>query len=188
MERDLEGSASGRLQSATDAAMVAAEKANIDARRETLQRMRKLRPTGRIPLELSPDASIEQLPDLALEDGDKIIIPPKPAVMYVMGAVFNENSFLYKPNKTFSNYLEQAGGVTLDADESGIYILKADGSVAPENKSWFKLGSTRQMLPGDTIVVPEKQDKSTFTKKLINWTQILYQFGIGVAALKVLRN
>jgi protein involved in polysaccharide export with SLBB domain len=188
MERDLEGSASGRLQSATDAAMVAAEKANIDARRETLQRMRKLRPTGRIPLELSPDASIEQLPDLALEDGDKIIIPPKPAVMYVMGAVFNENSFLYKPNKTFSNYLEQAGGVTLDADESRIYILKADGSVAPENKSWFKLGSTRQMLPGDTIVVPEKQDKLFFRKQLLDWTQILYQFGIGVAALKVLRN
>lgn len=188
MERDLEGSASGRLQSATDAAMVAAEKANIDARRETLQRMRKLRPTGRIPLELSPDASIEQLPDLALEDGDKIIMPPKPSVMYVMGAVFNENSFLYKPNKTFSNYLEQAGGVTRDADESRIYILKADGSVAPENKSWFKLGSTRQLLPGDTIVVPEKQDKSSFTKQLRDWTQILYQFGIGVAALKVLRN
>ncbi|CAM8654953.1 Polysaccharide export protein [Oxalobacteraceae bacterium] len=188
MERDLEGSASGRLQSATDAAMVAAEKANIDARRETLQRMRKLRPTGRIPLELSPDASLEQLPDLSLEDGDKIIMPPKPSVMYVMGAVFNENSFLYKPNKTFSNYLEQAGGVTRDADESRIYILKADGSVAPENKSWFKLGSTRQLLPGDTIVVPEKQDKSSFTKQLRDWTQILYQFGIGVAALKVLRN
>jgi protein involved in polysaccharide export with SLBB domain len=188
MERDLEGSAAGRLQSATDAAMVAAEKANIDARRDALQRMKKLSPTGRIPLELAPDAGIEQLPELALEDGDKIIIPPKPTVMYVMGAVFNENSFLYKPNKTYGNYLEQAGGVTRDADESRIYVLKADGSVAPENSSWFKLGSNRQLLPGDTIVVPEKQDKSSFTKQLRDWTQILYQFGIGVAALKVLRN
>jgi protein involved in polysaccharide export with SLBB domain len=168
--------------------MVAAEKANIDARRDALQRMKKLSPTGRIPLELAPDAGIEQLPELALEDGDKIIIPPKPTVMYVMGAVFNENSFLYKPNKTYGNYLEQAGGVTRDADESRIYVLKADGSVAPENSSWFKLGSNRQLLPGDTIVVPEKQDKSSFTKQLRDWTQILYQFGIGVAALKVLRN
>jgi protein involved in polysaccharide export with SLBB domain len=108
--------------------------------------------------------------------------------MYVMGAVFNENSLLYKPNKTFGNYLEQAGGVTRDADESRIYVLKADGSVATENSSWFKFGSNRLLMPGDTIVVPEKQDKSTFTKKLTNWTQILYQFGIGVAALKVLRN
>jgi polysaccharide export outer membrane protein len=188
MERDLEGSASGQLQSATDANMVVAEKANIDLRRESLQRMRKLRPTGRIPLELAPDASIDQLPDLALEDGDKFIILPKPYVMYVMGAVFNENSLLYKPNKTFGNYLEQAGGVTRDADESRIYVLKADGSVATENSSWFKFGSNRLLMPGDTIVVPEKQDKSTFTKKLTNWTQILYQFGIGVAALKVLRN
>lgn len=188
MERELEGSASGRLQSATDAAMVAAEKANIDARRETLRRMKKLRPTGRIPLEVAPDTGIDQLPDLALEDGDKIVVPQKPAVMYVIGAVFNESSFLYKPNKTFGNYLEQAGGVTRDADESRIYVLKADGSVAPENSSWFKMGSSRQLLPGDTIVVPEKQDKSSFTKQLRDWTQILYQFGIGVAALRVLRN
>jgi protein involved in polysaccharide export with SLBB domain len=188
MERDLEGAASQRLQSATDAAMVAAEKANIDARRETLQRMRTLRPTGRIPLEVAPDAGIEQIPDLALEDGDKIVIPPKPSVIYVMGAVFNENSFLYKTNKTYENYLAQAGGATRDGDESRIYVLKADGSVATDKSAWFKLGSSRQLLPGDTIVVPEKQDKSSFTKQLRDWTQILYQFGIGVAALRVLRN
>jgi Periplasmic protein involved in polysaccharide export len=188
MERDLEGGAASRLQSATDAALVAAEKANIEARRVAIQRMRALKPTGRIPLELSTDANIENFPDIALEDGDKLTIPPKPSVVYVMGSVFNENSFIYRPNKTYEEYLALAGGVTRDADDSRAYVLRADGTVAPENNSWFKLGSNKKLMPGDAIVVPEKQDKSTFTKHVRDWTQILYQFGIGVTALKVLRN
>jgi protein involved in polysaccharide export with SLBB domain len=188
MERDLEGGAASRLQSATDAALVAAEKANIEARRVAIQRMRALKPTGRIPLELSTDADIENFPDIALEDGDKLTIRPKPSVVYVMGSVFNENSFIYRPNKTYEEYLALAGGVTRDADDSRTYVLRADGTVVPEKNSWFKLGSNKKLMPGDAIVVPEKQDKSTLTKQFRDWTQILYQFGIGVAALKVLRN
>lgn len=188
MERDLEGGTASRLQSATDAALVAAEKANIEARRVAIQRMRALKPTGRIPLELSTDADIENFPDIALEDGDKLTIPPKPSVVYVMGSVFNENSFVYRPNKTYEEYLALAGGVTREADDSRAYVLRADGTVAPEHNSWFKLGSNKKLNPGDAIVVPEKQDKSTLTKNLRDWTQILYQFGIGVAALRVLRN
>jgi protein involved in polysaccharide export with SLBB domain len=188
MERDLESGAASRLQSAADATLVAAEKANIEARRVAIQRMRALKPTGRIPLELPFDATIANLPDIALEDGDKLTVLPRPSVVYVMGSVFNENSFIYRPNKTYEEYLALAGGVTRDADDSRTYVLRADGTVAPENNSWFKLGSNRKLMPGDAIVVPEKQDKSTFTKHVRDWTQILYQFGIGVAALKVLRN
>ncbi len=188
MERDLESGAASRLQSAADATLVAAEKANIEARRVAIQRMRALKPTGRIPLELPFDATIANLPDIALEDGDKLTVLPRPSVVYVMGSVFNENSFIYRPNKTYEEYLALAGGVTRDADDSRAYVLRADGTVVPENNSWFKLGSNRKLMPGDAIVVPEKQDKSTLTKHFRDWTQILYQFGIGVAALKVLRN
>ena len=69
-----------------------------------------------------------------------------------------------------------------------LYVLRADGTVAPANKSWFSLNAAQKLMPGDTIVIPEKQDKSTWQKNLRDWTQILYQFGIGVAALKNLRN
>jgi hypothetical protein len=42
-------------------------------------------------------------------------------------------------------------------------------------------------MPGDTIVVPEDYERTSFVKNLKDWTQILYQFGLGVAAIKVLR-
>jgi len=42
-------------------------------------------------------------------------------------------------------------------------------------------------MPGDAIVVPEDFDPTTLTRNLKDGTQILYQFGLGAAAIKVLR-
>ena len=36
---------------------------------------------------------------------------------------------------------------------------------------------------GDTIFVPEELDKTTFVQHAKDWTQILAQFALGVAAL-----
>ena len=41
--------------------------------------------------------------------------------------------------------------------------------------------------PGDTIFVPERMNKTTWVQDLKEWTQILYQFGLGAAALKTLQ-
>jgi hypothetical protein len=43
-------------------------------------------------------------------------------------------------------------------------------------------------LPGDAIVVPEDLYRTTFTKDLKDWTQIFYQFGLGAAAIKIIRD
>jgi hypothetical protein len=42
------------------------------------------------------------------------------------------------------------------------------------------------MMPGDTIVVPEKLDKGVVFRGFKDWTQIIGQFVIGAAAAKVL--
>ena len=47
-------------------------------------------------------------------------------------------------------------------------------------------GPDLKVLPGDTIVVPEKVDRTKFVKNLMDWTQILSNFGVGVAAMKTL--
>ena len=41
-----------------------------------------------------------------------------------------------------------------------------------------------QAEPGDTVFVPEEIDKSTFVQSAKDWTQILYQLGIGIAGIK----
>ena len=43
-----------------------------------------------------------------------------------------------------------------------------------------------ELFPGDTIIVPEKTDRETTVRRLKDWTQILYQFGLGAAGLSLL--
>jgi hypothetical protein len=58
----------------------------------------------------------------------------------------------------------------------------------------FGLGGIRsvKVQPGDTVVVPERADRETFYTAFIRGakdiTAIFYQFGIGAAALKTLKN
>ena len=60
----------------------------------------------------------------------------------------------------------------------------------PQGKGWF---SSKQDLAtvkaeaGDTVFVPEEINKTTFVQDAKDWTQILYQFGLGIAGLNVLR-
>ena len=44
------------------------------------------------------------------------------------------------------------------------------------------------IMPRDMIVVPEDYDRQTRIKTLKDWGQILYQFGLGEAAITVLKN
>src|SRR5947209_13618808 len=78
------------------AAVAAAQQQN----QNIVSSLRRARASGRIVLELPVDArSIDQLPDLPLEDGDRFIIPRVPSTVSVDGAVYNQNSFVYDPTR-----------------------------------------------------------------------------------------
>jgi polysaccharide export outer membrane protein len=38
------------------------------------------------------------------------------------------------------------------------------------------------------LFVPEETDKTTFLQLAKDWTQVLYQFGIGIAGIKAFSN
>ena len=82
------------------------------------------------------------------------------------------------------------GGATKDADAGSLYVVRADGSVISRRQvSWlFDAIQGERLAPGDTIVVPESTEKFRWTKELKDWSQIFYQFALGVAGLKVLRD
>ena len=73
-------------------------------------------------------------------------------------------------------------------------MVRANGSVLSRRQSnagWFSSGSQFGGLraePGDSIFAPEELDKTTFTQNLKDWTQILSQFGVGLAAVRILGN
>jgi protein involved in polysaccharide export with SLBB domain len=185
METDFaRASSSVRVSSAEDGAALTAR--NAGAAR-LIDRLRALRPTGRVVLQLRPGST--ELPDLALEDGDRVYIPARPTTVGIFGSVFNAASYLYLPGRTLDEYIKLAGGPTKGADESSIFLVRADGSVASRRQSsgWFKASDDLGALvaePGDSVFVPEEMDKTTFLQAAKDWTQILYQFGIGAAGIK----
>lgn len=157
------------------------------ANNRLIEQLRTLRPTGRIVLQLSP--STRTLPDLMLEDGDRITIPAKPNTVGVFGSVFSTGSYLHAPDRTVGDYLRLAGGPTRGADQSSVFLIRANGSVSSslQLSGVFSRGNQIANLatePGDTIFVPEELDKTTWVQSAKDWTQILYQFGIGLAGLK----
>ncbi|HXM80327.1 MAG TPA: SLBB domain-containing protein [Burkholderiales bacterium] len=187
-EQDLQRAAATRARNVTSAEEAASLKAEAEAQQATVVRLRTLKPTGRIVLELPENPSTADLPDVGLEDGDRLLIPHRPDMVSVFGTVFNESSFLYRPEKNVSDYLAQAGGPRKEADVRSIYVLRADGSVVSKRSTGFLVSSLDRMrpMPGDAIVVPEDLTRTTLTKDLKDWTQIFYQFGLGAAALRVI--
>src|SRR5437773_11015618 len=188
-EQDVQRAAATRARNVTSSEAAGTLKAEAEAQQATIGRLRTLKPTGRIVLELPETPTVADLPDIALEDGDRLLVPQRPGMVSVFGTVFNESAFLYRDDKNVSDYLAQAGGPRKEADKRSIFLLRADGSViSRRNGGLFvsSLDSTRPM-PGDAIVVPEDLTRTTLTKDLKDWTQIFYQFGLGAAAIQVIR-
>jgi len=190
--RDLEtefakASSTQRTSTADEAAAQSARQAGTT---RLIERLRAIKPTGRVVLQLSPE-SIE-LPDLALEDGDRLYIPPRPTTVGVFGSVFNGGSYLYTSSRSVDDYLNLAGGPTKGADQASVFVIRANGSVVAslQGKGWF---TSKQDLagvkaePGDTVFVPEEINKTTFVQDAKDWTLILYQFGLGIAGLRAIR-
>ena len=190
METDAARQAGSQRVSSGDDANVQAARAQATSR--LIERLRALRPNGRIVLQMAPDAT--DLPDLALEDGDRIYIPARPTTVGVFGSVFNAATYLHLPGRSIDDYLRLAGGPTKGADKDSIFVVRANGSVLSRRQSnagWFSSGSQFGGLraePGDSIFAPEELDKTTFTQNLKDWTQILSQFGVGLAAVRILGN
>jgi protein involved in polysaccharide export with SLBB domain len=158
-----------------------------------IDRLKTLKSNGRLALDLDPRSNaLASLPNLPLEDGDRILVPSTPGFVSAYGSVNNENVFIFKPGKTVSDILVSAG-LTEDADASQAFVLRADGSIiARRDSSGFFGGGFEsvKVMPGDTIVVPAQMDRETRYNALVrglkDWTSILSNLGLGVVALNQL--
>ncbi len=166
-----------------------AQSAQAISNARLLDRLRQARPTGRVVMPIEPDA--RSIPDFPLENGDTLTIPARGTSVGVFGSVFNTGSFVFVANHTAEDYLQLAGGPTRGADKTSIFMIRANGSVvsAQQGSSFWHSGNNllgAVVQPGDTLFVPEELNKSTFIQDAKDWTQILYQFGLGVAGIKSL--
>lgn len=166
--------------------------AEAQAQRQALDRLKSLKPSGRIMLGFKAGAvKVTDLPTLRLESQDRLIVPARPDFVHVLGSVNTESALIWKAGQSVQYYLDQSG-LTSGADKDELFIVRADGSVVTGNGRWFGGISSEKVQPGDLIVLPEKTDHesgwSIFTRNAKDITQIIYQFSLGAAAIKTLRN
>ena len=162
------------------------QRQQLEAGQRFLAKMREMRPTGRIVLETKPTDT--SLPALTMEDGDQLVIPSRPTTVGVYGSVFNQGAFLYRTDAQLGDYVGLAGGEQRTAYKSGEFVLRANGTTRSNQQGWFNSISGLEALPGDTVFVPEDLERVTWWQGTKELTTILYQFGLGAAALKYLIN
>ncbi len=172
-------------QSGTD------QQAQLAMQQAALARLTSVTPTGRVVLSLKPDAaSVTDIPDFPLEDGDAFYVPPRLSTVQVAGAVYNANAFRYEPGQRLVAYLNDAGGATRDADAKRMFVIRADGTVVSSQSrnlhSHGKYGNLK-LLPGDAIVVPEKLRVSSKMNEFLQTTQFMSQLALTAAALSVIK-
>jgi polysaccharide export outer membrane protein len=165
-----------------DATAAAAAAASAQA---AIARLRRIQPVGRIVLQLKPDSrSIDDIPDLALEDGDRFVVPRVPSNINVEGQVYSATAFVFERGARVKDYLKMAGGPSRQADTNRTFVLRADGSIF--SRQYGNLQRSL-MFPGDTIVVPLRVDRRAVLRTLVDIATVVGQFGIGVAAINVLK-
>ncbi len=161
------------------------EKTAIEQKNALIKKLKEATAKGRLYIKISDIERLERSSyDIELEHLDAITIPARPGSVTVLGSVFNPNSFVFAPKGDASDYIDLAGGLTRNADEGSIYILKADGSALSARQEGWGFMSTR-LNPGDTIVVPEQYEKTAWLREAKDITQILYQIAVTAGVIIV---
>ncbi|HDM8227015.1 TPA: SLBB domain-containing protein [Vibrio campbellii] len=139
---------------------------------------------GRMVVQLNRILKGARSADFMLEDGDFLFVPTYRNTVSIMGEVQVPITYLLDNKLDVNDYLNKAGGAKKQADEDRIFVVRADGSVyKPTSGYWFG-NNNEELKAGDTIVVPIDTD---YRDALSTWTaatQILYQTGVAINALK----
>jgi protein involved in polysaccharide export with SLBB domain len=162
----------------------AAKEASLLQWRDTLEKLQSTPPVGRLVIHISNNVKqwANTPADIQVRAGDVLFIPKRPNFVMVDGAVYNQTAVAYKANRSASWYLRQAGGPTSMADKKGIFVLRADGSVAGGKQGMFSGGALDVALqPGDMVVVPDKAYGGGFKwKETLQVAQLVSAVGIAV--------
>jgi protein involved in polysaccharide export with SLBB domain len=187
LDRDLVAGATMTPSNSEEARLL---QSRAELSRALVERLQAFQPDGRVTLPIEPTSG--RLPLAAIENGDRITVPSIPNEVGVFGSVVNAGSFLFAPGATVGDYLGLAGGARKGADVPEAFVIRANGEATrfAESGAWISFSSPLKapIYPGDTVVVPENMNKTTVYRELASYATLLYQLGLGVAALKVLRD
>ena len=137
---------------------------------------------GRVAIDLMAQFSGDQ-DQVEVFNNDTLFVPRKPSTVQILGEVQMNSAHVFDSELSLSEYLELAGGTTEYADDSAVYVIRADGRVVRPGNNWFSYADS-QIQPGDTIVVPldiNLRDNLGLWQQV---TQIIYNSAVAVAAIR----
>jgi len=199
LEQDIISQSAKSIEAALTSEEAQQQQVVTTQRRELISKMRIAKAKGIMAIKLDRlDKFKKSTYDIPLENGDSLFVPEKPYQVQVIGAVYNPTAFVFNPGWTVNAYIKNAGGITRNAEDDDIYILKMDGTAISkrgwsgistirwdsENDRWLSgrfMSST--LDPGDTIVIPEKIERIVWLREIKDLTQILYQIAVTAGVL-----
>jgi protein involved in polysaccharide export with SLBB domain len=189
VERNSLGLVSGAGGSGQSTSIAGDQVASLN--REMIARIRQVRASGRVVLNINPQSiDLKGLPDMRLEDGDRLVVPFVPETIQVIGAVFNPHAFLYNHGARVGEYLHLSGGPNRIADRKRMFVLRADGSVVGHDtgNSMFEDDFKKlRLYPGDAIVVPEKDVHPSNLNQIMIWSQLASQASLSALEVGTLK-
>lgn len=152
---------------------------------QILENLDRTRALGRMVIDLPAILSTPQQFDFELTNGDMLEIPRfKPSVT-VVGEIQHPTSHFYNDKLSVTDYIDMSGGTKQNADKRRIYVVKANGRVySPSSSAWFR-SKSKNLEPGDTIIVPIDTDK---VDPLTMWSSITQILGQTAAFIAVVTN
>jgi len=164
-----------------------ATKVTMEAMRASLEKLKLAKAEGRISLSLVPLNQLKNSSnDVVLQGGDSLDIPQSSNSVMAFGEVYNPTTLLESPGQSVGYYLKKAGGPTMNADEEGIYVVRADGTVVSKREKagiFFNSFMSLPLDPGDTIVVPQRLEKVAWMRDLKDIAFIIGQTALAAGVL-----
>ena len=121
--RRLEESALTASSSSSEETQIRAKEAEMISK--FVERAKTVEPEGIVVL-----GNGDKVGDLALEDGDVIVIPAKSDVVLVNGEVMMPQAMLWDEDKDLDDYIKGAGGYNNRADQEHVLVMHQNGSVS----------------------------------------------------------
>jgi protein involved in polysaccharide export with SLBB domain len=154
---------------------------------QLLNEIKDAKPVGRLVIDINRvmKGKSGSADDVALRDGDRLLVPKQVQTITVLGEVQSPTSHVFRAGLTRDDYIAKSGGTTYKADRRRIYVIRANGDVVSgERDGWFRRSQVIELQAGDTIVVPLDTERIRSLPLYQAVTTIIYNLAVAVLAIR----
>jgi protein involved in polysaccharide export with SLBB domain len=154
---------------------------------EAIRGLKRIPASGRLVIDLTRGARCATEANLALRDGDELMIPTYQPEVTVAGEVYFPTTHTYRDHLSSRDYIQLSGGATRLAREDHAYVVQANGEVMTvRGGDWSDAGRAVTVTPGATLYVPIDVDRINPRESAQAWTEVVFRLLTSAASLRFL--